>query len=628
VTARKSAPELHLDFAEEFFGAFWKRWRGGERPRFEEFAATFQEMANPLGAVAQAFAGRLVTVRQAEASGGVVANIVLLPRMIALSEEVEVNRRFMFARAALAGAMIATGREVPQEELAYLQFTASIAIELGQNHSGFRERIMSAAWLELNSRPTPSDMRGPEEFLECYRQDALRSVIDGRWKGFPNNAHQSIKGKRRRGMTSPPVLLFGGPLPPSELAQALEDAANADKEKNAVASDATEVDAPVKDHVKRLLLEEDEYRAAMPENAFEKVMFAEKYEGGLRKTDGEDDMDDQQDSLDAVDLRELIRGGPEVHSVYKADIGDAEGIPDVATTAPGEHSIQYDEWDHSQRAYRKNWVTIYPSALPGCAVDYANELRTRLGGTITRSMRHLERRRTERRSLNRQLDGNHIDIAAVVDDHAMLKSGHSPSGRIYTHQPRLDRDQATTVLLDLSLSSDSWIGDRRVLDVEREAAYVLGEIADRLGDSLQILAYASNTRNLCRIWEIKGWDEHWRLGRRRLGLLKPQGYTRIGPAIRHATAELMETSARRKHMILITDAKPTDFDRYEGSHGVHDVRQAVREATHNGIGVHALGIDPKCAGILPVMFGVRGWKLLRSLADLPEALVSAYGELG
>ncbi|MCP4092201.1 MAG: VWA domain-containing protein [Planctomycetes bacterium] len=624
---RKAPPELHLDFAEEFFGAFWKRWRGGERPRFEEFAANFDEMANPLGAVAQAFAGRLVSVRQAEASGGVVKNVVLLPRMIALSNEVEVNRRFMFARAALAGAMIAIGREVPQEDLAYLEFTACIAIELGKIHSGFRKRIMSAAWLELDSRPTPSEMSGPEEAMECHRQDALRAVIDGRWQGFPEGSQKSLKGRRKRGMASPPLLLFGGPLPPSELAAALE-AAEVMEEKNGVASDATEVDAPAKDHVKRLLLEEDEYRAAMPESAFEKVMFAEKYEGGLRKTDGEDDMDEQQDSLDAVDLRELIRGGPEVHSVYKADIGDAEGIPDVANAAPGERSLRYDEWDHSQRAYRKDWVTLYPSELPGCAIDYANELRTRLGGTITRSLRHLERRRTERRSLNRQLDGNHIDIAAVVDDHALLKSGHSPSGRIYTHQPRLDRDQATTVLLDLSLSADSWIGDRRVLDVEREAAYVLGEIADRLGDSLQILAYASNTRNLCRVWEIKGWEEPWRLGRRRLGLLKPQGYTRIGPAIRHATAELMNHSARRKHMILVTDAKPTDFDRYEGNHGVHDVRQAVRESTNSGIGVHALGIDPKCAGILPVMFGVRGWKLLRSLADLPEALVSAYGELG
>jgi nitric oxide reductase NorD protein len=130
------------------------------------------------------------------------------------------------------------------------------------------------------------------------------------------------------------------------------------------------------------------------------------------------------------------------------------------------------------------------------------------------------------------------------------------------------------------------------------------------------------------MWEVKGWRDSWTVGRGRLGLLSPQGYTRIGPAIRHATAELLGHEARRKHMILITDAKPTDFDRYEGRHGIHDVRQAVREATVGNIGVHALGIDPKCAGILPVMFGVRGWKLLRSITDLPEALVAAYGELG
>ena len=78
-------------------------------------------------------------------------------------------------------------------------------------------------------------------------------------------------------------------------------------------------------------------------------------------------------------------------------------------------------------------------------------------------------------------------------------------------------------------------------------------------------------------------------------------------------------------MLLITDAKPTDFDRYEGEYGIHDVRQAVRDANANEISVHALGIDPKCAGILPVMFGVRGWRLLPHLADLPETLVATYG---
>jgi hypothetical protein len=39
-----------------------------------------------------------------------------------------------------------------------------------------------------------------------------------------------------------------------------------------------------------------------------------------------------------------------------------------------------------------------------------------------------------------------------------------------------------------------------------------------------------------------------------------------------------------------------------------------------------LGIDPKAAGILPNMFGVGGWEILRHIKDLPECLVAAYGK--
>ncbi len=117
----------------------------------------------------------------------------------------------------------------------------------------------------------------------------------------------------------------------------------------------------------------------------------------------------------------------------------------------------------------------------------------------------------------------------------------------------------------------------------------------------------------------------WATGKARLGALSPQGYTRIGPAIRHATAGLSKVEAKQRLLLLITDGKPNDFDRYEGRHGVEDVGKAAREAKEEGISVFALGIDPKAAASLPSMFGVGGWRVLRHITQLPEALVEAYG---
>jgi len=630
----QASPELHLDFAEEFFGAFWNRFRKrGDRMRYASAASHFESMSGSLSAVAQAFAGRHVIVRCAEASGGLQGHVILLPRIIALASDKNANREFLFARAALAGAMVAGKEQRPEiagldkvsAEVEFLNHAVRTARALSFEHQGFCQRIRSSAKLELASRPDPENFAGKDRALEELRQSALQALCSDLWAGFPGDIAEEMRKLPQKGLASPPVLLFGGALSPSEL-NAAQEAIAEEETPEGIHADATEVHAPMKDYVERILLEEeDEYKDAMPEHAFEKVSFAEKYEGGYRKMDGEDEMDEQQQSLDAVDLRELIRGGPEVQSIYKADIGDAEGIPDVAHVEPEEKGLLYPEWDVKSRSYRKDWVTVYPTSLFGSDAKHAEDLRKRLASTVRFCLRRLERQRTERRTLNRQLDGTELDVEAVVENHAALRSGHTPSGRIYQHTPRLDRDLATTVLLDLSLSADSWISNRRVLDVEQEAAFVLGEVAEKMGDSLQILAYASNTRNLCRMWEIKGWKDTWKRGSARLGLLKPQGYTRIGPAIRHGCKQLEEHAAKHKHLVLITDAKPTDFDRYEGQYGIHDVRQAVREAQEDGISVHALGIDPKCAGILPVMFGVRGWRLLPHLADLPETLVATYG---
>ncbi len=642
MTQRSEPPELHLEFAEEFFGALWKRLRKRKLDPGPN-AARFVEMEVALSAVVQAFAGGVVRVAEAEASGGVHRQVALLPRWIALSHEPQQNRDFLFTRAAISGALIAAAIEakdcqsapesMPKKKIlnaeeSYLQNAQKVVVELSEEHGSFAERVRQAAELELSRRPHPSLLSKDQQALEELRQKTLRLLCRApEAKSHETGAIQSDRGKDKgKGKgKSAPILLLGSALQSSELEQAL---GLLSQEEEGIAADAREVDAPKKDHIKRLLFEEDPYKANMPEHAFEKVMFAEKYDGGQRRLDGEDDMDEHQDSLDAVDLRELIRGGPEVHSIYQADIGAGSEIPDVGAAAPSHGGITYDEWNEKDRSYRRDWVTIFPTPIEQSDVAAGLEMSKELAPIMHRCLRRLERKRTERMALSRQLDGDSIDLAGVIDDYAKLRAQQSPSGRVYLRKPRLERDQATSVLLDISLSADSWIDNRRVLDVEKEAACVLGEIADRMGDDLQILAYASHTRNHCRVWQVKNWHDSWAAGRARLSTLRPQGYTRIGPAIRHSSQELRNHPARRKHIILITDAKPTDFDRYEGNYGIYDVRQAVREARRDGIGVHALGIDPKSAAILPTMFGVSGWKLLRTLTDLPEGLIAAYSELG
>jgi nitric oxide reductase NorD protein len=366
----------------------------------------------------------------------------------------------------------------------------------------------------------------------------------------------------------------------------------------------------------------------MPLHAFEKVELAEAFNGTLRQLDGEDELDDHLESLDEVDLGALLRGGPEAKSLLRAEVGLETNVPDVARIAPGEAAVLTDEWDEAHRRWKRGWCAVYPSSMPRGDRSWAIEALGRHQRLVEQLYSALLIHRQQRVLRGRQLDGEDIDVDAVVKELATWKAGHTPDPRLYTRRPRERRDLAATVLLDLSLSSDAYVDNRRVLDVAREAVLVLGAVAERLGDRVEVLAFASHTRNQVRVWTVRGFDEPWSVGEGRLGLLRPQGYTRIGAAVRYATRGLTAVSATRRLLLLISDGKPTDLDRYEGRYGVADVRMALSEARQQGIAVHALAVDRRASHTLPAMMGTAGWSVLAHPDALPEALTRVWGAAG
>jgi nitric oxide reductase NorD protein len=111
-------------------------------------------------------------------------------------------------------------------------------------------------------------------------------------------------------------------------------------------------------------------------------------------------------------------------------------------------------------------------------------------------------------------------------------------------------------------------------------------------------------------------------GLRRLHAVSPAGYTRIGPAVRHSLALMERSGARRRLILLLTDAKPTDYDHYEGRYGIEDVRQALREASEKGVHCLALAVRDRGEPYLTQMFGAAGWSLLPDVRALPRRFVS------
>ena len=115
-----------------------------------------------------------------------------------------------------------------------------------------------------------------------------------------------------------------------------------------------------------------------------------------------------------------------------------------------------------------------------------------------------------------------------------LRSGHSPDELLYIDRKKDLHDVSAVLLLDLSFSTDAWVRDVRVLDAIMETVYCVGEVIDGAIEGFAVAPFSSHTRRSCRFELLKDFQDPWEKARLRFGGLQPQGYTRIGPALRHA----------------------------------------------------------------------------------------------
>jgi nitric oxide reductase NorD protein len=172
------------------------------------------------------------------------------------------------------------------------------------------------------------------------------------------------------------------------------------------------------------------------------------------------------------------------------------------------------------------------------------------------------------------------------------------------------------------------VDTRRVIDIEKEALLVVGEALARLGDRWAVYAFSGEGPAGVRTYLAKGFDE--RGGpkvARRIERLEPDGYTRVGAALRHVTARLAAQPAHRRLLLLLSDGRPNDIDHYEGRYGIEDTRQAVREAASEQVLVFGLTVDRTAPAYLTAMFGPGRAALLRRAEQLPTTLVEVLRRL-
>jgi len=345
---------------------------------------------------------------------------------------------------------------------------------------------------------------------------------------------------------------------------------------------------------------------------------------------------DQDETTDPVKLAEALSELPETSVVRTpgaaSDVLQTDAHA-LAASGPSEErdgvgGIAYPEWDHRLGAYRFPGAIARPAIAPTGDVAWVEHVLARHATLVRQIRRRFDVLRPHRSRRARQPDGDELDIAAYVSAFGDWRANVAGDDRLYVASRPARRDLALMVLADVSASTDAWVeGSRRVVDVEREALIVLLEALHVLGDRHAVLAFSGQGPRAVHMLSVKAFDDARSIAQRRIAALEPDGYTRLGTALRHASAVLGRERTRHRLLLLLSDGKPNDVDEYAGRYGIEDTRQAVAEARLQGLTVFCLTVDLQAPAYLPAIFGPRGYAVLSRPAFLPAVLVEVLRSL-
>ena len=348
--------------------------------------------------------------------------------------------------------------------------------------------------------------------------------------------------------------------------------------------------------------------------------------------DEESDSDSDRDETDAGEQREDQSG----EGSEEADESE-EG-------AAGNAGYWYDEWNESVADYQRNWCRVQEVRPPKGRGE--RTVPDSVRGYASRVREVFERLKPEEvRTEKRLMEGDSIHIDHLIEYLSQGENKQSAEMRFY-NKPLIDRrDLAISILLDVSGSTgeeaDSEISSegggeqlefaggrepQTVLQVEKEAAFVLATGLDGLGDSFALYGFTGNGRENCLFYRFKEFEEDWDEDTaQELLAAVPGSATRIGAALRHAGWKLSQRGEKTRLLLLITDGKPCDQGyETESQYAQHDIRKACQENRREDIHTFCVSTSENTPADMELMFPRGRYIILDDIRKLPSVLSRLY----
>jgi len=344
------------------------------------------------------------------------------------------------------------------------------------------------------------------------------------------------------------------------------------------------------------------------------------------------------------DARELFNAWNDTSPEADPDeLAGAESWSEAETPehvlAEGEVAYNYDEWDRELTDHRIGWCRVVEKKVKLGDRHFVDQTKERHKGVIS-SIRHqfqLMKPENLTRVAN-EVDGEEFDLNAVIDFVIDRRADGYQSERIYTKRLRRRRDVAVSFLLDQSSSTARTIGrhplqpytrpGRRIIEIEKEGLVLMSEALEAVGDVYSINGFTSEGRRNVKFYIVKDFNEKYNDEvKRRIGGINYQNNTRLGAAIRHATAKLAKQDARTRLLIVLSDGRPYDHDYGDARYAREDTREALRQAKNEGITPFCITIDRESESELRDLYGEVGYTIIDDVLSLPERLPGIYRRL-
>jgi nitric oxide reductase NorD protein len=307
------------------------------------------------------------------------------------------------------------------------------------------------------------------------------------------------------------------------------------------------------------------------------------------------------------------------------------GKPYNEDRPPQADPVPYPEWDYQIQLERPAWTQVLeqrPRAGPPERIDQILAQHKPLAARLRYLVEALQPHGVQR--LRKQEDGDELDLNAAIDAVLSLRRGDSPDPRLMIRHRRTVRDIGVLILLDLSESTGERLPGARhsVLELALDATVLTADTLHKIGDPFAVHGFCSNGRHAVHYQRFKDFGQPYDChAKGRLAAMSGQLSTRMGTALRHATALLRQQPQRQKLLLVLTDGAPSDVDVRDPLYLHLDAKKAVEDAARAGIVSFCLSLDPQAGGYVARIFGSRNYLVLDNIERLPERLPQLIGAL-